>query len=278
MYRLLLMLAFSLAAVTSVHAALETPTVDNSAVKEYQKLLGNYYFLDKQKAGHIECSVSDTLIQDLIDKARQKEEGKLIVNVNLHDFSFVYDRIKGASFNFPHIKLSFSPDTKFVKDENVREKLEETLNGIMDKAKKSMDKPLAFMFYPEPEDYKNLSLTKNGNDTVVSFDDNRSEHYTLIYSGSKMKETASSSTLNQISAWDYQSLNGKLALVHMATETTEGSTKGNAIETVSYQNLGSIFVPAQTLLDGTVSEGTQQPHSLHREIDFKNCKASDVSP
>src|SRR4051812_44980959 len=104
------MLAFSLAAVTSAYAVPETPSGDNPALKEYQKLLENYLYLDKQKAGHIVCNVSvpkqqgNPVSEIIYDSSEKKQFLDVnLVDENFDKFSVTYDRTKGFSFN-SHIK------------------------------------------------------------------------------------------------------------------------------------------------------------------------------
>ena len=258
----------------------EASSANNPAWKEYKKLLENYYFLDKQKAGHISCRLSSAALQDYIDNMRQKAGNKLILDENLHDFSVTYDHKKGLSFDSPHLKISFSPNIKLNNPEGAergRQMAEKGFDGSVHGVEVLITDTLTDMILPSPETSKNLSLTKNGDVIVVAFDDDN-VHEKVKYSGSTQEKTMSSPTFNVTGTSDYQPLNGKLALAHLASETTIGSTKIKGTTSVSYQDLGSAFFPAQILSDVTASEDIQQPNTEHLEIDLKDCKTSDLSP
>jgi hypothetical protein len=264
-------------------AASETSLADSPSWQEYKKLLENYYFLDKQKADHISCSVSVPALQGLIDTGRLKFGNQLTIDENLHDFSVTYDRTKGVSTNSPHIKISYPPDFKFANEEgfkNWRKEIEKATTDWVSEAKYHIAGILLemSMISHSTEKQKNLSLTKNGDATIVSFDEAGNEHASDIYSGSTQKRTESSPTANLTATSDYQPLNGKLALAHIVEKMTEGSKKINMTHSISYQDLGSAFFPAKILLDIAASDNTQQVKPLHLEIDFKDCKTSDLSP
>jgi hypothetical protein len=261
-----------------ITATSEFSSADNSSWNEYKKLLANYYFLDKQKAGHISCSISDSKLQASIDAIRLKFKNQFAIDENLHDFSVTYDRTKGVSFNTPHIKSSILSDAKF-SDPEQAEKLAKKIGTVFDEninyEKKITDVLLTDLTSPGPE--KKLSLTKNGNVSIVSIDEGNT-HVRSRFSGTTLEVTLTSPTVNETSTLNYQALNGGLALTHDVAEKTLGSTKTNLIFSVGYQDLGSILFPAQILIDTADSDHNQQTKSRHIEIDFKDCKTSDVSP
>jgi len=283
MYRLLFILVLSLAAITSAHAAAESSSADDPSWREYKKLLENYYSLDKQKAGHISCQASSSDPQAYIDIMHQKFGNRLTVDINPHDFFVTYDRTKGVSVNSPHIKVSVSPDAERAdveQLENSREAMETFLKGIFSQEEQIIADRFKErnMISPSLEKLKNLSLTKNGDAVVVSYDEDENKHIRTTYSGLTGRQTETSPTSNVTLTWDSQPLNGKLALAHLAIERIESSKKTNITESVSYQDLGPVFVPAHILVDVTAIEGTQQMKLPHLEIDFKDCKTSDLSP
>ncbi len=276
-----------MAADTSPKAPIapESSSADTPSWREYKKLLENYYFLDKQKAGHISCRISVPPIQGMIDHLQQKNGNKVTIDSNLSDWSVTYDRTRGVSFNSPHIhiKASFPPDAKLAdveQFENWRKEAEKTLNKVVLSQEQGIADHLTDMnmISLTPKEKKNLSLTKNGDATVVSYGVDENDYIRSTYSDTTQQRTNSSPTFHMTSILDYQPLNGKLALVHKASKSTVGPTKVNRTISISYQDLGSAFFPAQILEDLIVSEGAQQSKPQHVEIDFKDCKTSDVSP
>jgi len=256
--------------------ALQTTPADNPSWEEYKKLTENYYFLDKQKAGHISCRVFVPMQPGnpiMVFTNNQNGDKQYIdtnlIEKNFDNFSVTYDHIKGLSFD-SHIKPRLTPDPKLTTPTN------DSIDRVKGEITYSLNEILSPHFF---EFYKKLSLIKNGDTTIFSLNDTKkSLHYKVIYSGSTQKGIFSVPWRNKTWTFDYQPLNGKLALAHFTREITAGRIKDNATASISYQNLGAAFFPSQILEDITIPDGTQQPKSLHLEIDFKDCKTSDVSP
>lgn len=272
-----LLLTTIASAALAADDAPQTLTGD-AAWAEYKKLLGNYYFLDQQKAAHISCHVSDTALQTIADGVHVKFGEFLTLDENLRDFSVTYDRSSGISFNTPHVKVGLAMDIKSSALEQQESQLEKIFTENIDYAEIVTTLALMDMISSSPEKQKNLSLIKNGNFTVASYDIDGNNHNKVIYSGAMKQVEKSSPTIHQTSISNYQLLDGKLVLAHSTAKKIVGSEKTTLIESVSYQNLGSSFFPAQISVDAMTSHDTEQAKLKHIEFAFTDCKTSDVSP
>lgn len=276
MYRLMFILAFSLVAISAEAQQMQTlpvlaaPSTDSPAWKAYQKLLEKYYFLDNQKAAHISCRLSVPQLNEFVDAVQQKNTNEFIINNNLQDFSITYDRAKGISFNSPefHVMPSAPGAAANAKAEELRQHVAAyfameipavilSIRGVMDE-----------LIYPDTQKRKDLSLTKRGDATIVSYDVNQKQHVDMEYSGTKKKITQSSATAQLNGVADYAPLNGKLAVTRMDVKSI------NTVYSLSYQDLGSTFFPERILFDVTPPKDKPQIKPIHLEINFKDCAAS----
>jgi hypothetical protein len=275
MYRLLFILAFFFASIIPAYAAPETPSADDPSWKAYKKLLENYYFLGNQKAAYISCHVSVPQLQKMMQAFEEQSRHDVMIYNNLNDFSVTYDRAKGISINLPQFDVSASPDSKVIgpeKTEEVRKGMEDFFAREISAVKLGLVSVLNEMVYPTREKRKNLSVTKNGNATDVSYDINENDHVKVEYSGTSRKITESAPTFNLTGVEDYQLLDGKLAESHFVLKSI------NTAYSVSYQDLRSAFFPAQILIDMTPPTGSQQVKQMHLEINLDHCSASGESP
>jgi hypothetical protein len=213
----------------------------------YQRLLGDYYFIDDQPGSRIECRISSpNLDPDGMRAMLKVAEKNIQIVQNINDFKVTYSKGVGFSFIEPVFDVSLKTAegvadlSLFLKGlDQVNKETAKQIGAIKDLAKATFDDFLR----PRRERLRNLKVAVLNEQVIVKYDIDGQESREEYAAGKKRTFGVSSGAPLE-AVEEFSLLDGKLAPSKTSASTKLGDTRVTMERSIRYQKLEHFSFPS----------------------------------